>query len=303
MSPRPYRLGQRQVATEQTRARILAAARELLSAEAGVAGFTIDAVARQAGVARMTVYYQFGSKRGLLEALFDDLANRSLVARLIPALQTPEPLAALRGLVEAFAGFWAAERVVMRRVRSLAALDPEVEEGVRARDERRRAHLQRILARLADTETPPPPSPSSDSAPAGAATAPLASAGAVASSGPDASTGSGDLRGSCSATPTQAAGSPASAASSSPSSASGSAEAALTASAPAEASGRDLDVADVLHTLTSFETFDTLAGVSRPIEAVTPWVLRLAWLALGLPVEASRDERADGSDSGGGSGV
>lgn len=227
MSPRPYRLGQRQVATEQTRARILAAARELLSAEAGVAGFTIDAVARQAGVARMTVYYQFGSKRGLLEALFDDLANRSLVARLIPALQTPEPLAALRGLVEAFAGFWAAERVVMRRVRSLAALDPEVEEGVRARDERRRGHLQRILARLADTGTPPPPS----------------------------------------------------------------------------ASGRDVDVADVLHTLTSFETFDTLAGVSRPIEAVTPWVLRLAWLALGLPVEASRDERADDPDSGGGSGV
>ena len=30
MSPRPYRLGQRQKATEQTRARILTAARELL---------------------------------------------------------------------------------------------------------------------------------------------------------------------------------------------------------------------------------------------------------------------------------
>lgn len=302
MSPRPYRLGQRQVATEQTRARILAAARELLSAEAGVAGFTIDAVARQAGVARMTVYYQFNSKRGLLEALFDDLANRSLVERLIPALQTPEPLAALRGLVEAFAGFWAAERVVMRRVRSLAALDPEVEEGVRARDERRRGHLQRILARLADTETPPPPLASFASATQGVATAPIASAVAVASNGPDASAGPGGLRGSsCSAATTLAAGSPASAAS--PSSASASADAALAASAPVEASGRDLDVADVLHTLTSFETFDTLAGVSRPIEAVTPWVLRLAWLALGLPVEASRDEPAGGADSGGGSGV
>src|SRR5262249_35010278 len=71
MSPRPYRLGQRQAAAEQTRARILAAARELLVASAGFSGFSVEAVARQAGVARMTVYYQFGSKPGLLEALYD----------------------------------------------------------------------------------------------------------------------------------------------------------------------------------------------------------------------------------------
>jgi len=69
MSPRPYRLGQRQATTEQTRARILAAARELLMARDGFNGFSIDAVAREADVARMTVYYQFGSKIGLLEAL------------------------------------------------------------------------------------------------------------------------------------------------------------------------------------------------------------------------------------------
>ena len=74
MSPRPYRLGQRQIATEQTRARILAAARELLLTSDTFTGFSIDAVARQADVARMTVYHQFGSKIGLLEALSDSLA-------------------------------------------------------------------------------------------------------------------------------------------------------------------------------------------------------------------------------------
>src|SRR5437868_652736 len=71
MKPRPYRLGQRQTTIEQTRARIVAAARELLATPGGIAGFTIDAVAAQAGVARMTVYNQFASKIGLLEALFD----------------------------------------------------------------------------------------------------------------------------------------------------------------------------------------------------------------------------------------
>lgn len=72
--PRPYRLGQRQAATEQTRARILAAARDLLMSHDGYARFSIEAVARQADVARMTVYHQFGSKIGLLEALCDSLA-------------------------------------------------------------------------------------------------------------------------------------------------------------------------------------------------------------------------------------
>ena len=65
MSPRPYRLGQRQVAADETRSRILNAARSQLEEEAS---FSIDAVARRADVARMTVYYQFGSRRGLLEA-------------------------------------------------------------------------------------------------------------------------------------------------------------------------------------------------------------------------------------------
>ena len=39
----------------------------------------IDAVARQAGVARMTVYYQFESKKGLLEALLDDTHDVGLM--------------------------------------------------------------------------------------------------------------------------------------------------------------------------------------------------------------------------------
>src|SRR5438876_585864 len=102
MSPRPYRSVQRQVAAEQTRARIIAAARELLVASEGFSGFTIDAVARQAGVARMTVYYQFGSKLGLLEALFDDLAARGQMQQLAAAFQQPD---ALVGLAEYIAVF------------------------------------------------------------------------------------------------------------------------------------------------------------------------------------------------------
>src|SRR5207302_9787300 len=118
--PRHYRLGQRQTSLEQTRARIIAAARELLALPGGLPGFTIDAVAAQAGVARMTLYNQFGSKRGLLEALFDALAARGLVGRLRAAFACPEPRQALDELVAAFARFWDSDRIVIRRIRGLA---------------------------------------------------------------------------------------------------------------------------------------------------------------------------------------
>ncbi len=111
MSPRPYRLGQRQVTTEQTRARIIAAARELLVASDGFSGFSIDAVARKADVARMTVYHQFGSKIGLLEALSDSLAAHGGMEHLADAFRRPEPLDALDEYITVFGRFWSADRL------------------------------------------------------------------------------------------------------------------------------------------------------------------------------------------------
>ena len=158
MSPRPYRLGQRQATTDQTRTRILAAAHQLLAAAGGIAGFTVEAVARHADVSRMTVYYQFGSKAGLLEALFDQLATTGRLPQgAVAALNQPDPLDALAGYIAAFGRFWAAERLVLRRLRSLAALDPELDQGVRARDARRRAGLELLAGRLADRYGHPAP--------------------------------------------------------------------------------------------------------------------------------------------------
>src|SRR5436305_11037396 len=102
MSPRPYRLGQRQVATEQTRARILRAARELLMSPDGYSHFSIEAVARQADVARMTVYHQFGSKIGLLEALCDSLAASGRMEQLATAIRMHGPLDVLNQFLLVF---------------------------------------------------------------------------------------------------------------------------------------------------------------------------------------------------------
>jgi AcrR family transcriptional regulator len=157
MSPRPYRLGQRQATTEQTRARIINAARELLAESSGFSGFSIDAVARQADVARMTVYHQFGSKIGLLEALSDSLAAHGGMEHLADAFRRPEPLDALDEYITVFSRFWSADRLVMRRLRALAALDPDFEHVIRTRDEWRRQGLRVIVQRLAEKHGRPAP--------------------------------------------------------------------------------------------------------------------------------------------------
>lgn len=148
MSPRPYQLGRRRAAAEKTRARVLAAARELLIAREGIAAFTVDAVARRAGVARMTIYYQFESKHGLLEALCDSLALAGGMEGLVRAFKEPQPEAALDVLVAVFCRFWASDRELIRRLQGLSALDADFAQVLAARDGRRREALQVLVRRV-----------------------------------------------------------------------------------------------------------------------------------------------------------
>ncbi len=157
MSPRPYRLGQRQMITEQTRTRILAAARELLMESSGFSSFSLDAVARQADVARMTVYHQFGSKIGLLEALCDSLAAYGGMEQLAAAFRRPDPREALDDYIGVFGRFWDSDRLVTRRLRGLAAFDPDFEQVIRARDERRREGLRVLVQRIVKQRGHPDP--------------------------------------------------------------------------------------------------------------------------------------------------
>jgi AcrR family transcriptional regulator len=204
VSPRPYNLGKRQEPIEAARQQVLDAARRLLGGTDRYTAFTVDAVARQADVARATVYYQFGSKAGLLEALCDYLAELGGMSGLAEAFTEPDPRQALRRFVACFGQFWAADRPAMRRLRALALLDPDVGAVIAARDQRRHQGLAVLVGRLAGT----------------------------------------------SLTGTSLTG------------------------AEADRAVR------VLVTLTSFETFDTLAGPDRDITAAGPDIVRLCEVAL-----------------------
>ncbi len=202
MSPRPYTTVRRKAAAEATKRRVLAAGRDLLVAHGGK-GFTVDAVAARAGVARMTIYYQFGTKKGLRDALFSDLAAHALVDQLRSSGARSMPFDALAEFIGTLVGFWATDRLVIRRLRSLALLDPSAERNLRAADEHRLEAVRHIVRRLTEQHRRP-------------------------------------------------------------------------SSAVAD------DVVLVLFSLTSFETFDALAGTARTPEEVATLLIRTAHAALGL---------------------
>jgi AcrR family transcriptional regulator len=140
-------MAQRQTATEKTRERILISARELLLAKE-FAEFTMEAVARKADVSRLTVYYQFESKTGLLEALYNYIAKRGGIERLAEVFRKGgDPLRTLYDFIDVFTRFWESDRDVIRRLHALGAIDPEIGQGLRARNERRRNGARVIVER------------------------------------------------------------------------------------------------------------------------------------------------------------
>ena len=150
---RAYTPVERQRSVEAGRDRILAAARDLL-ADDDAEGFSIDAVARRAGVARMTVYNQFDSKAGLLEALFDSLAATGPFGQLADIFKQDDPLVALDEYVAIFGRFWTLHRRAHRRLRAAAMHDEELAAAIEARNERRRKGIAELLRRLGDRAHP-----------------------------------------------------------------------------------------------------------------------------------------------------
>jgi AcrR family transcriptional regulator len=143
-------MARRKIASEQTRARVISAARDLLVASEAFTGFTVEAVARRAGVARLTVYYQFGSKAGLLEALCDSLAIGGAMEQIGGILQTTDGFASLDRLVDLLVRLWETDRALIRRLHGLAALDPDFARVIDSRQARRREGLRALLEKFGD---------------------------------------------------------------------------------------------------------------------------------------------------------
>ena len=147
---RPYHSPARRRQAEQTRERILAAARELFRT-LGYAATTMEAIASAAQVATKTVEAAFGSKRGLLAAVVDPLASagppRDLVERVRAAA---DPGERLRLVAELARRAYQAAAPELELMRGAAAVTPEVAAAARQVESRRHANQARLVAVLAE---------------------------------------------------------------------------------------------------------------------------------------------------------
>jgi AcrR family transcriptional regulator len=148
MSTRSYVSSVRTAAAAAKRDRVIEAAAGLLRTDASIASFSLDAVAKAAGVTRLTVYNQFGSRRGLLEAVFDDIARQGGLTEIAGAMAMADARAALDRLVEIFCAFWNRDPAV-GRLHEAMATDPEFAQALRERNERRRKALKVLVSRIA----------------------------------------------------------------------------------------------------------------------------------------------------------
>jgi AcrR family transcriptional regulator len=112
MGTRAYRLGRRQQRVDTTRSAILAAARRLI-AELGPE-FSLVEVAELAGVSRITVYNQFGSKARLVEALAAEARPES--GGPVPAGPDSDPRDVLRRRIAEACATWAADPALYRQL-------------------------------------------------------------------------------------------------------------------------------------------------------------------------------------------
>lgn len=144
-SRRPYELGKRLEQMDQSRAAILRAARSQLETR-GYAHMTMATLAAESGITRQTVHNLFGTKAAVLEALFDLIALEGGMEQMRDAMTRPTPQAMLEKFVEVFCHFWAGNRVLLRRIHGIGAIDPEFGAVIEARNRRRQMAASRIVS-------------------------------------------------------------------------------------------------------------------------------------------------------------
>jgi AcrR family transcriptional regulator len=147
MTMRPYTAARRRESVE-TVERVLEAAERMIKEDAFHAA-TMDELAVAAGVSRATVFNRFGSKLGVLEALFTRGMEGPEMAAVQDALALDDPVAALDAVVEAGCAIWEACGFVVQQLQAVAVLEPDAAALIDQQRDEQRADLQGLTRRLA----------------------------------------------------------------------------------------------------------------------------------------------------------
>ena len=145
---RPYHSQLRQRQAEESHARILAAARELLTSR-GYANTTLQMIAEAAGVSPKTVSAVFGSKHGILAALVNPSAFDTPVQHLLDQLRvSQEPLQQVALVVLITRQVYESLSSQLELLRTAGVVAPELADLAREVELRRRHNQSHLIEYL-----------------------------------------------------------------------------------------------------------------------------------------------------------
>ena len=129
-------------------ARVLGAAERLIR-DNEFHSATMDELATAAGVSRATVFNRFGSKVGVLQALFTRAMEGPEMEKIRKALEIEDPVASLEALIEAACAIWESQGYIHEQLQAIVVLEPDAGALVKQQREEQRADLQALARRLA----------------------------------------------------------------------------------------------------------------------------------------------------------
>jgi AcrR family transcriptional regulator len=147
MASRPYTASRRR-GSPQSVDRVLEAAERLIRADAFHSA-TMDEIAAAAGVSRATVFNRFGSKLGLLQALYDRATESPEIGAIEEALAIEDPVASLEALIEAVCAVWEAHGFIHEQLQAIVVLEPDASAPLEQHRAEQRRDLQGLTRRLA----------------------------------------------------------------------------------------------------------------------------------------------------------
>ena len=124
-------------------------AAEHLIQEDGFHSATMDELAEAAGVSRATVFNRFGSKLGVLQALFARCMESQEMRAIREALAIEDPVVALEAVIEAACAIWEAHGFVQEQLQAIVVLEPAASALVKQQLDEQRNDLQDLTRRLA----------------------------------------------------------------------------------------------------------------------------------------------------------
>jgi AcrR family transcriptional regulator len=128
--------------------RVLQAAERLIRDDAFHTA-TMEELASAAGVSRATVFNRFGSKLGVLQALFERGMEGPEMQAIQDALEIEDPVAALEQVIHAACAIWEAQGFIHEQLQAIVVLERGASALVDQQREQQRAEIRALARRLA----------------------------------------------------------------------------------------------------------------------------------------------------------